>query len=265
MKRFRVKPGGKIDLSAIDPASTPGFNHKEADERLLELNDRLEALQEALWAEHRHKVLVVLQGMDTSGKDGTIRHVFEGVNPLGVRVAAFKAPTQEELDHDFLWRVHPKMPGRGEMVIFNRSHYEDVLVARVQKLVQPEVWKQRYDQINDFERLLAATGTTVLKFFLYISRDEQKERLQARLDDPQKQWKFRKGDLIDRALWDEYIKAYEEALSRTSQQHAPWYIVPADKKWYRNLVVATVLVKALEDLKIQIPEAEEDLKGIVIE
>jgi PPK2 family polyphosphate:nucleotide phosphotransferase len=264
-KRFRVKPGGKIDLSELDPGSTPGFSHKDADARLQELNDRLEVLQEALWAEHRHQVLVVLQGMDTSGKDGTIRHVFEGVNPLGVRVAAFKAPTQEELEHDFLWRVHAKVPARGEMVIFNRSHYEDVLVARVQKLVPPEVWRQRYDQINDFERLLAGTGTTVLKFFLYISKDEQKERLQARLDDPQKQWKFRKGDLVDRALWDEYIQAYEEALSRTSQKHAPWYIVPADKKWYRNLVVATVLVKALEDLKIQIPEAEEDLKGIVIE
>ena len=264
-KRFRVKPGGKIDLSDFDPGSTPGFSHKDAGERLLELNDRLETLQEALWAEHRHKVLVVLQGMDTSGKDGTIRHVFEGVNPLGVRVAAFKAPTQEELEHDFLWRVHARVPGRGEMVIFNRSHYEDVLVARVQKLVPPEVWQARYGQINDFERLLADTGTTILKFFLHISKDEQKERLQARLDDPQKQWKFRKGDLVDRALWDEYIKAYEEALSRTSQKHAPWYIVPADKKWYRNLVVATVLVKALEDLKIQIPKAEEDLEGIVIE
>jgi PPK2 family polyphosphate:nucleotide phosphotransferase len=265
MKRFRVKPGGKIDLSDFDPGSTPGFSHQDAGGRLLELNDRLEALQEALWAEHRHKVLVVLQGMDTSGKDGTIRHVFEGVNPLGVRVAAFKAPTQEELEHDFLWRVHAKVPARGEMVIFNRSHYEDVLVARVHKLVPPEVWKQRYHQINDFELLLAETGTTVLKFFLHISKDEQKARLQARLDDPQKQWKFRKGDLVDRALWDEYIKAYEEALSRTSQKHAPWYVVPADKKWYRNLVVATVLVKALEDLKIRIPQAEEDLKGVVIE
>ena len=193
MKRFRVKPGSKIDLSEFDPAATPGFNRKEADERLQELNDRLEALQEELWAEHRHKVLVVLQGMDTSGKDGTIRHVFEGVNPLGVRVAAFKAPTPEELEHDFLWRVHAQVPGRGEMVIFNRSHYEDVLVARVQKLVPPEVWKQRYDQINDFERLLADTGTTILKFFLHISKDEQKERLQARLDDPQKQLEVPQG------------------------------------------------------------------------
>jgi PPK2 family polyphosphate:nucleotide phosphotransferase len=265
MKRFRVKPGGKLDLSDFDPGSTPGFNHKEGSARLLELTQRLEVLQESLWAEHKRKVLVVLQGMDTSGKDGTIRHVFEGVNPLGVRVAAFKAPTEEELDHDFLWRVHPRVPGRGEMVIFNRSHYEDVLVVRVQKLAPPEVWRQRYDQINDFERLLADTGTVVLKFFLHISKDEQKQRLQDRLDDPLKQWKFRKGDLVDRAHWDEYMAAYAEALSRTSQKHAPWYVVPSDKKWYRNLVVATILVKALEDLEIQVPEPPEDLKGVVIE
>jgi PPK2 family polyphosphate:nucleotide phosphotransferase len=267
MKQHRVKPGAKVDLSKIDPGSTPGFKgkRKQADERLLELNGRLEVLQEALWAEHRRKVLIVLQGMDTSGKDGTISHVFEGVNPLGVRVVAFKAPSPEELDHDFLWRVHAKVPGNGEMVIFNRSHYEDVLVARVRNLVPPEVWRQRYGQINDFERLLAETGTVVLKFFLHISKDEQKERLQARLDDPQKRWKFRKGDLIDRAHWDEYMEAYEEALIRTSQKHAPWYVVPADKKWYRNLVIAEVLVKALEDLKIQVPEPEEDLKGVVVE
>jgi PPK2 family polyphosphate:nucleotide phosphotransferase len=267
MKQHRVKPGAKVDLTQIDPGSTPGFKgkRKDADARLLALNQRLEALQESLWAEHKHKVLVVLQGTDTSGKDGTISHVFEGINPLGVRVAAFKAPTPEELDHDFLWRVHLKVPGQGEIVIFNRSHYEDVLVARVQKLVPPEVWRQRYGQINDFESLLSATGTVILKFFLYISKDEQKERLQARLDDPQKRWKFRKGDLLDRAHWDEYLEAYEDALSRTSQKHAPWYVVPADKKWYRNLVVAEVLVKALEDLKMKVPEPEEDLKGVVIE
>src|SRR4029079_1039485 len=157
-----------------------------------------------------------------------------------------------------------KVPGRGEMVIFNRSHYEDVLAVRVRKLAPPEVWRTRYDQINDFERLLAETGTVVLKFFLYIDKDEQKERLQARLDDPMKRWKFRSGDLDDRRLWDDYIKAYEEALARTSQKHAPWYVVPSDKKWFRNLVIATILVKALEDLDIKVPEPEEDLKGIVI-
>jgi PPK2 family polyphosphate:nucleotide phosphotransferase len=267
MKRYRVKPGAKVDLAKVDPGETKGFKgtKKQAEERLLELNQRLEALQEALWAEHRHKVLVVLQGMDTSGKDGTIRHVFEGVNPLGVRVASFKAPTQEELDHDFLWRVHPKVPGRGEMVIFNRSHYEDVVAARVKKLVPTEVWRLRYAQINDFERLLAETGTVILKFFLHIDQDEQKRRLQARLDDPAKRWKFRRGDLDDRRLWPDFMAAYEEALARTSQEKAPWYVVPANKKWYRNLVVATVLVKALEDLDIELPEPEEDLAGVVIE
>jgi PPK2 family polyphosphate:nucleotide phosphotransferase len=267
MKPHRVKPGSKVDLSDIDPGSTPGVKggRKDASGRLQELCDRLRVLQESLWAEHKHKVLVVLQGMDTSGKDGTISHVFESVNPLGVRVVAFKSPSPEELEHDFLWRVHARVPASGEIVIFNRSHYEDVLVARVQELVPPEVWKRRYDQINDFERLLAETGTTVLKFFLHISKDEQKERLQARLDDPAKQWKFRKGDLLDRARWDDFMDAYETALSRTSQKHAPWYVVPADRKWYRNLVVAEVLVKALEDLEIQAPEPEEDLKEVVIE
>lgn len=267
MQRYRVEPGRKVDLSEIDPRSTATYDGDkgEAREELLDLNQRLEVLQEELWAEAKHKVLVVLQGMDTSGKDGTIRHVFEGVNPLGVRVAAFKAPTEEERAHDFLWRVHPTVPGNGEIVIFNRSHYEDVLVARVRGLVPPEVWKPRFDQINDFERLLTQTGTVVLKFFLYISKDEQKERLQARLDDPLKHWKFRKGDLEDRALWDDYIAAYEDALSRTSQDHAPWYVVPSDRKWYRNLVIATILVEALEKLDIQVPPAEEDLRGVVVE
>src|SRR4051794_37732832 len=228
MKQYRVKPGSKVDLGKIDPGSTAGFKGKKADaeKELRALGKRLDVLQETLWAGHEHKVLVVLQGMDTSGKDGTIRHVFEAVNPLGVRVAAFKAPTPEELDHDFLWRVHPRVPGRGEIVIFNRSHYEDVLAARVLKLVPAEVWGQRYDQINDFERLLSATGTVILKLFLYISKDEQKERLQERLDDPQKRWKFRKGDLIDRSHWDEYLAAYEDALALTSKKHAPWYVVP---------------------------------------
>jgi PPK2 family polyphosphate:nucleotide phosphotransferase len=267
MKRHRVTPGTKVDLAEIDPGSTKGFkgSKKDAEERLRELSERLEALQEALWAEHKHKVLVVLQGMDTSGKDGTISHVFEGVNPLGVRVAAFKAPTPEELDHDFLWRVHPKVPGKGEIAIFNRSHYEDVLAARVKRLVPPAVWRLRYRQINDFERLLAETGTVILKFFLHIDKDEQKKRFQARLEDPAKRWKFRRGDLDDRALWPDYMAAYEEALSRTSQKWAPWYVVPANKKWYRNLVVATVLVETLESLDIQLPEPEEDIEGVVIE
>jgi PPK2 family polyphosphate:nucleotide phosphotransferase len=267
MKPQRIKPGAKVDLAKIDPAGTPGFKggRKEAAEKLAALNGRLEVLQEALWAEHRRQVLVVLQGMDTSGKDGTISHVFEGVNPLGVRVTAFKAPSPDELDHDFLWRIHARMPARGEIMIFNRSHYEDVLAARVRKLVPPAVWHRRFGQINDFERLLAESGTTILKFFLYISKEEQRQRLQERLDDPLKRWKFRKGDLLDRAHWDEYMAAYEAVLRQTSPKHAPWYVVPADKKWYRNLYVATVLVKALEDLNPQPPEPEEDLQGVVVE
>ena len=267
MKRYRIEPGKKVDLSRYDPGDTDAApKGKNGTEPIFtDLNKRLETMQEMLWAGHRHKVLVVLQGLDTSGKDGVISHVFEGVNPLGVRVAAFKAPTSAELDHDFLWRVHPLVPGCGEVVIFNRSHYEDVLAARVRGFVPEEVWRLRYDQICDFERLLAETGTTILKFFLHISQEEQKERLQARLDDPTKRWKFRKGDLEDRALWKDYMKAYEDALERTSTDEAPWYVVPSDKKWYRNLVVATVLVEALEKLDLSPPEPEEDLDGLVIE
>ena len=267
MQRYRITHGEKIDLAKRDAGDTSACKSgkKRAEARLVKLNQRLESLQEMLWAEHRHKVLVVLQGTDTSGKDGTIRHVFEGVNPSGVRVAGFKVPTAEELDHDFLWRVHRQVPGRGELVIFNRSHYEDVLAVRVHELVPEDVWRARYEQIVDFERLLTASGTTILKFFLHIDRDEQKERLEARLEDPRKRWKFRLGDLDDRRLWDEYETAYEEALSKTSREWAPWYVVPANKKWYRNLVVATVLVEALEALGMRVPEPEEDLSGVVIE
>jgi PPK2 family polyphosphate:nucleotide phosphotransferase len=256
-----------VDIGEFDAGSKKEApkGKKATEQTFADLNGRLEILQEQLWAEHRHKVLVVLQGMDTSGKDGTIRHVFEGVNPLGVRVAAFKAPSPEELEHDFLWRVHRQVPGSGEMVIFNRSHYEDVLAVRVRKLAPEKVWKARFRQINDFERLLAENGTVILKFFLHIDRDEQKERLQERLDDPLKRWKFRLGDLQDRALWDEYMKAYEDVLAKTSTEHAPWYIVPSNKKWYRNLVVATALVEALEKLGMKPPEPEEDLAGVVID
>jgi PPK2 family polyphosphate:nucleotide phosphotransferase len=267
MKRYRVEPGKKVDLSEFDPGSTKGFKggKKEAERRFEPLCERLDEVQEAMWAEHKHKVLVILQGTDTSGKDGTITHVFQGVNPLGVRAVPFKVPTEEEREHDFLWRIHSKVPGAGEIVIFNRSHYEQLLPVRVRQLEPPEVWHRHFDQINDFERLLAETGTTVIKFFLHISKDEQKRRLQARLDDPAKQWKFRKGDLVDRGYWDEYMNAYEDILNRTSHKWAPWYIVPADKKWFRNLVVATVLVETLEDLGIELPQPEEDLKGVVID
>ena len=267
MQRYRVKPSTKVKLSEYDPDDTREFkgDKDDANDVLDELTHRLEAVQELLYAEHKHKLLVVLQGMDTSGKDGVIRHVFEGVNPQGVRVASFKVPTPEELDHDYLWRVHQHVPGKGEIVIFNRSHYEDVLVVRVHELVPEKQWSSRYQQINDFERLLVEEGTTILKFFLHIDKKEQKERLQARLDDPNKLWKFNVGDLKERQLWDAYIDAYEDVLSRTSQEGAPWYIVPSNQKWYRNLVIANVLVETLEKLKMSYPVPEEDLSKVIIE
>jgi PPK2 family polyphosphate:nucleotide phosphotransferase len=267
MERYRVKPGSQIDLSRWDPNDKSAFegDKKEGREALLALNERLETLQELLYAEHKHKVLVVLQAMDAGGKDGTIRHVFEGVNPQGVKVAGFQVPTRKELAHDYLWRVHKQTPGKGEIVIFNRSHYEDVLVVRVHNLVPPEVWSKRYDHINDFERMLAEEGTTILKFYLHIDRDEQKERLQARLDEPHKRWKFDVGDLEKRKLWPEYTKALEDVLSLTSTDWAPWYIVPANRKWYRNLVVGTVMVETLEGLKMSYPQPDEDLDQVVIE
>jgi PPK2 family polyphosphate:nucleotide phosphotransferase len=267
MERYRVKPGTKVKLSEHDPDDTREFKGGKEDARdvLDELTDRLEAVQELLYAEHKHKLLVVLQGMDTSGKDGVIRHVFEGVNPQGVRVASFKVPTPEELDHDYLWRVHQHTPGKGEIVIFNRSHFEDVLVVRVHELVPEKVWSRRYQQINDFERLLVEEGTTILKFYLHIDKDEQKERLRARLDDPDKLWKFNVGDLEERKIWDAYIDAYEDVLSRTSKEEAPWYIVPSNQKWYRDLVIATVLVETLEKLEMSYPVPKEDLSKVVIE
>jgi PPK2 family polyphosphate:nucleotide phosphotransferase len=267
MDKYRVNPGHQVSLSDWDPAGYKNNNgtKDEAKERLGELNRELEALQELLYAEHKQKLLIVLQAMDTGGKDGVIRHVFEGVNPQGVRVANFKVPTTTELDHDYLWRVHPHVPGKGEIVLFNRSHYEDVLVVRVHNLVPQEVWSRRYDHINAFEQMLADEGCTILKFYLHISLEEQKERLQARLDEPHKRWKFSKGDLKERKLWSQYMQAYEVALTRTSTKWAPWYIVPANRKWYRNLVVAEVVVETLKKFNMQYPQPEEDLDGISIE
>lgn len=267
MNQYMVKPGTKIDLSEWNPNERSEFDGSKNDcnKRLSELTLELEALQENLFAESRHKVLVILQAMDTGGKDGVIRHVFEGVNPQGVRVASFKVPTSAELSHDYLWRIHKRTPGNGEIVIFNRSHYEDVLVVRVHQLVSPKIWSKRFNQINNFERMLFEEGTTILKFFLHIDLEEQKKRLQARLDDPDKRWKFSVGDLKERKLWPEYMKAYQEVLSKTSTKFAPWYIVPANRKWYRNLVIATILVNTLKQLKIKLPQPKEDLTGIVIE
>lgn len=267
MKQYKVKHGTQVKLSKWDPNDTGDFKggKKEGLVQLEKLNGKLETLQELLFAEHVHKLLVVLQAMDTGGKDGAIRRVFDGVNPAGVRVASFKAPTAEELDHDYLWRVHRAAPGNGELVVFNRSHYEDVIVVRVHELVPPEVWGKRFDQINEFERMLAENGTTILKFYLHIDKDEQKERLQARLDDPLKRWKFRLADLEERKLWQDYMQAYEDVLSKTSTDYAPWYIAPANHKWFRDLVISSALVETLEGLKMKFPESEADLDGVVIE
>lgn len=267
MENYLVQPGKKVNLNDWDPNDKSEFkgNKEKGAERLLELNRELEELQELLYAEGKHKVLIVLQGMDTSGKDGVIRRVFEGVNPQGVRVASFKVPTPEELAHDYLWRIHKQTPGKGEIVIFNRSHYEDVLVVRVHNLVPESVWKKRYDQIRAFEQQLAEEGTLILKFFLHIDLAEQKERLQARLDEPHKNWKFNSGDLKERARWPEYMAAYEDALSKTSTKFAPWYIVPSNRKWYRDIVIASTLVEKLKALKMQYPAAEAGLENIVIE
>jgi len=266
MNRYKVPPNTPVNLSQWDPRDKSAFpiNKAEGKSRLRELNRELEALQELLYAEGKQKILIVLQAMDTGGKDGTIRHVFEGVNPQGVRVAAFGVPTKEELAHDYLWRVHKHTPGAGQITIFNRSHYEDVLVVRVHNLTPPERWERRYRHMVEFERMLVEEGTTILKFFLHISKEEQKARLQERLDLPEKHWKFNVGDLKERAIWDDYMAAYEAVLSRTSVETAPWYIVPADRKWYRNLVIAMTIVNTLKGLQMAYPESEEGLGEVVI-
>ncbi len=267
IKEYRVEPEAAVDLSRWDPQEKRAFPFaKTTGKQLLKfLNRRLEDLQELLYAQGRHKLLIVLQGMDTAGKDGTIRHVFDGVNPQGVKVANFKVPTRKELAHDYLWRVHQQTPGAGEIVIFNRSHYEDVLVVRVHELVPPGVWRHRYRHLREFERLLADEGTTILKFFLHIDQDEQQERLQDRLDEPDKRWKFNVGDLAERKLWPQYVAAYEDALRETSTPWAPWYVVPANRKWYRNLVISTILIRTLEELEMTYPQPEEPLDDVVIE
>lgn len=267
MERYRIKPGQKVILAEIDPNDVSAFggDKKKAGRELNKLTQKLEALQELLFAEQKQRILIVLQAMDTGGKDGVIRHVFEGVNPQGVRVAAFKVPTPVELAHDYLWRIHKQTPARGEIVIFNRSHYEDVLVVRVHNLVPKQIWSKRYEQIKQFERILSEEGTIILKFYLHIDPDEQKNRLEARRDDPGKQWKFNPGDLKERKLWSEYMRAYEEAIIRTSTAYAPWYVVPANRKWYRNLVIASIIVETLENLNMQYPKRDFDPTEMIIE
>lgn len=259
-----VTPGEPIRLADYDPNDAGEYDKDSAKKVLKRNTKRLLELQEVLWAEGKHAVLIVLQGMDASGKDGTIEHVFHGVNPQGCHVTGFKVPTKEELEHDFLWRVHKAVPRQGMIGIFNRSQYEDVLVVRVENLAPEEVWSKRYEQINHFEKLLADTGTVILKFYLHISKDEQKERFEARRQDPNKVWKFSEEDVAKRRLWDDYMQAYEDAINRCSTPWAPWTIVPANRKWYRNLVVSQALVDALEGLGMQYPPPEPGIGEIEI-
>jgi len=261
MRLEPVTPGEALRLTDATAAAPEGAPSKsEAVEAVERLGARIDELQDALYAEGRRALLIVLQGRDTSGKDGTIRKVFGPLDPLGIAITSFKAPTPVELAHDYLWRVHQAVPPKGTIGVFNRSHYEDVLVVRVHELVPKSVWRPRYEQIKAFERLLTENGVTILKFFLHISRDEQRERLLARLEDPTKFWKFSAGDLGERDRWDAYTAAYEEALARTSTPDAPWYVVPADKKYVRDLLVAQVVVDTLERMDPKYPGPPEDLE-----
>ncbi len=264
-ERYGVRPGEAINLAAVNPADTGDFSSvKDATKALKRTRKQLRKLQDRFYAWNKKALLIVLQAMDTAGKDGTIKHVMRGVNPQGVTVTSFKVPTPEELAHDYLWRVHKAVPRRGRIGIFNRSHYEDVLVVRVHNLVPQNVWARRYQQINSFEQHLSENDVVILKFYLHISLEEQARRLQARLDNPDKRWKFSKGDLKERKLWPDYMAAYTDALQKCSTQHAPWYIIPSDNKWYRNLVVANIIAETLQNINPHYPAPEEGLEGIIV-
>ena len=263
-KEFIVEPGSRVKLKDIDP----GYHgkHESHEAALPEIQahvQRMYELQYLMYAERKHSLLIVLQGLDAGGKDGVIRHVITGMNPAGCRVTGFKRPTPEELAHDFLWRVHAHVPAKGEVAIFNRSHYEDVLVVRVHKLAPEEVWSERYDLINDFERLLVVeNNTTILKFFLYISKQEQLARFKQRLDDPARHWKISDSDYEERERWDDYVKAFEDVLAKTSTEKAPWFVIPANHKWFRDLAISQIITRTLEDLDMKMPEPNVDLAAI---
>jgi len=264
--KLRIEPGTKVSLSRHDPDATPGAKSKESVQAILARNlATLRELQYLMYAENKNALLVVLQGMDASGKDGTIRHVMSGLNPQGVSVTPFKAPSAEELDHDYLWRIHRRVPPRGDIGIFNRSHYEDLLIVRVHRLVDRSDWSRRYDQINAFEKMLVENGITILKFFLHISSEEQKERIQERIDDPDRRWKLSESDFTERKFFDDYQKAYEDVLTRCSTLWAPWYIVPANRKWYRNFAVSEIIEETLKGLKMKFPRPQIDLKKFRLE
>lgn len=262
---LRVEPGSKVDLAGFDAGQTLGHTKDAANATEAELEMQLTSLQERLWAEAKHSVLIVLQGIDAAGKDGTIRKVMDAFNPQGCTVTGFKVPTPVELGHDYLWRVHAHTPEKGSIAIFNRSHYEDVLVVRVHDLVPEAAWRKRYDHIVDWERMLTDEGTTILKFFLAIDRDEQKQRFEERRDDPAKRWKFSASDLAERKLWDRYREAFEECLERTSTPNAPWYLIPSNRNWFRNLAVSRIVAETLEALQPAYPAPEPGVTDLVIE
>ena len=265
MKEFRVAPGSKVNLTRWDPNDTGAFPGvtKDSHAALLEqTREEMRLLQTRLMASRAHKVLIVLQAMDAGGKDGTVRNAFFGLNPGGISVAAFKPPTSHELDHDFLWRIHRRVPGRGEIVIFNRSHYEDIVAVKIKKLAPREVWERRFEHIVNFEKLLSDEGTLILKFYLHIDQAEQKERLKDRLIQPSKHWKIDPSDIEDCRMWDEFAEVYENVMQRTSTDIAPWFIIPSNKKWFRNLAVATVVRNALAGLKMEFPPLHASLAGM---
>jgi PPK2 family polyphosphate:nucleotide phosphotransferase len=262
-KRFYVDPDHKVRLRDIDPSDKGGNEGADAvKQELADLETKLTHLQALLYAERKHALLVVLQAMDAAGKDGTVNHVFDAFNPQGTKVTGFKQPTPAELAHDFLWRIHPHTPGRGEIAIFNRSHYEDVLVTRVHKQIDKATWTARYQRIRDFEAELVESGTTIIKFFLHISKEEQLARFAQRLEDPARNWKISDSDYAERALWDDYTEAFEDAMQATSTPDAPWYVIPANHKWFRNLTVSRIMAATMEDLKMSFPKPTVDLADI---
>ncbi|AWN23596.1 polyphosphate kinase [Deinococcus irradiatisoli] len=262
LKRYRV--GKKIKLGNLPTDDTGKLNREDSEAETLEIGLELAKLQDRLYAESKQSLLVVLQARDAGGKDGTVKHVFELINPQGVIVTNFKVPNEEDLKHDFLWRIHPHTPAAGMIAVFNRSYYEDVLVTRVHELIGDQEAKRRFEHIRNFEALLADRGTRILKLYLHVSAEEQRQRLQERLDDPEKNWKFNPADLKERGRWDEYTRVYEDALSATSTDDAPWYVIPADHKWYRNRVVAQLLLETLRDMNPQYPEAAFDLTNVAV-
>jgi PPK2 family polyphosphate:nucleotide phosphotransferase len=264
--RVKIEPGSKVHLAKFDARASFGYSKGDSARALLQKNLRkLYELQALLYADRRYALLIVLQALDAGGKDGTIRHVMAGVNPQGCEVVSFKTPTAEELDHDFLWRVHRAVPRRGNIGIFNRSHYEDVLIARVHNLVPKSVWSERYDQINAFEKILVENNTRILKFFLHISKDEQKARFEERIQNPVKNWKISEADFLERNHWDEYVKAYEDVLEKCSTSYAPWFVIPADRKWFRNLAVSQIIVDALDSMKLRYPAPSIDLTRLTLD